>query len=156
MRFNLINLFFKKNESRIEIGGKFLKNFEKNLQNLKNFKSNCIGTALYLTGEISEDIFLDDGDYEHILERMIELDFPLVGCVVGWRDTQNKDFYHMGVVTNLNPFLIINRRGMNGKIEKEHFKTVDKDYSIYVKKRNVKYFVPKTLELQIYEEFFSE
>ena len=87
---------------------------------------------------------------------MIELDFPLVGCVVGWRDTQNKDFYHMGVVTNLNPFLIINRRGMNGKIEKEHFKTVDKDYSIYVKKRNVKYFVPKTLELQIYEEFFSE
>ena len=63
MRFNLINLFFKKNESRIEIGGKFLKNFEKNLQNLKNFKSNCIGTALYLTGEISEDIFLDDGDY---------------------------------------------------------------------------------------------
>ncbi len=148
--------FLRKKEIRENNKG-FHEFIMKKIEDLeKKGVSNCIGTALYLVGEIPNDVCLDEGEYERILDEMTNIDFPLQGSLIGWLDKKDKDLYYMGVVTSEVPFLITNRRGINGKVVfNEPFKKVDKDYSIYSKKREIKYFVPKKLEFQIYEDFFE-
>ena len=94
-------------------------------------RSNCIGTALYLAGEIGNDFFVDTDTVKgRYLNRLRLIDSPAVGCMVAWEDSYKKFIpevalsrldlnpkmfeertivAHMAVVSSLEPFLLAHR-----------------------------------------------
>ena len=86
-------------------------------------RSNCIGTALYIAGEIDYDEVVHPTDtYKSHLKKLELAQAFFLGCLVAWqKDLLLPDYgrvifvAHMGIVTSLNPFLITNRVKANGR-----------------------------------------
>lgn len=54
------------------------------------WRSNCIGTALYVTGEINTDSLVSTIDAKKdYADRMIAINDPVVGCLAAWEDYTN-------------------------------------------------------------------
>lgn len=97
--------------------------------------SNCIGTALYLTGKIPEDLERWPSEFSFFnlcknfdLERIAEPEKLSLAC---WTRKEGDDFYvmHMGVVTGLDPLVITSRHGYQGHfVIDEPFVSVDRRY----------------------------
>ena len=109
-------------------------------------RSNCIGTALFLTGETRSDRYVDTDGVNH-LKALRRVDGPVLGGLIAWQRHKERIVitYHMGVVTSLDPLLITQRNGSDGNFEINNpFKVVDEAYlRHYIP---VECFVPKSLE----------
>jgi len=125
----------------------FYKMIADNRRKLKNNTSNCIGTSLYLVGEIKEDKHLY-GNHNKILEKLKESNTPKLGYLVGW-ENNFKNIYHLAVVVNENPLTLTTRNGINKPVLKNQlFKETDsiyKDSLEYSNKKN-KFFIPSKLQ----------
>lgn len=90
--------------------------------------TNCIGTALFLTGIVDKDKYLDsDGVKREILPNLKRLEQPEEGAIVTWEN--DTSVIHMGVVVSINPLLLTHRlgcyRGANAMlIERDNFEKV--------------------------------
>lgn len=109
-------------------------------------RSNCIGTALFLTGEIRSDRYVDTDDVNS-LKKLRRVDGPVLGGLIAWQHYKKRITitYHLGVVTSLDPLLITHRNGGAGAFEiNEPFGAVNGGYS----RMNVlvECFVPKSFE----------
>jgi hypothetical protein len=101
------------------------------------FRSNCIGTAMYIVGEQQNDTTLSTKtSYGLYLRTLKSIQDPVVGCVAAWvwraewwlnpsrtRIIENNiEIFHMGVVTSSDPLLITHRKSSNGQFI---IKTID-------------------------------
>jgi hypothetical protein len=112
-------------------------------------RSNCIGTALYLSSENSSDKYVDTSyAYQINFQNLKLLDQPVVGCLVAWRNLQNSDgmdVYHAGIVVSIDPLLITHRCGIRGPfIEKEQIENVQEHYS----RLSPSFFLPNALKFE--------
>ncbi len=134
-------------------------------------RSNCIGTALFVTGEIRTDVYVDTSIAKVIyLDKLRTVDMPIVGCIVTWEynssqfsdnmtsrlDAEFKRLLikgihvaHMGIVYSLNPLLVSHRKGYKREfIESQLFMDIDlKDYY----DARITYYIPKELERTLSE-----
>ncbi|MCL5419979.1 MAG: hypothetical protein M1354_03850 [Candidatus Marsarchaeota archaeon] len=107
-------------------------------------RSNCIGTALYIVGEIEEDRHIEPHLAQEYLMGMETVERPELGCLVAWQeevrpivryDASVLRFYgsdaekyeeivrdnsftltlHLGVMTYTDPLLVTSRWGFKGK-----------------------------------------
>jgi hypothetical protein len=121
-------------------------------------RSNCIGTALYISGEEdSDDFFGIHWVHEARLKNLLRPEAPVLGCLVGW---QGKVFpnsptsihnpilvNHLGLVTSLEPLLVTHRNGHRGTfIEGQPFCEID---CIYGNSRaSATFYIPRALALE--------
>ena len=81
-------------------------------------RSNCIGTALYLTCEEKEDVPISGLWAHDYISYLKQTDKPVKGCLISW-ELQLKDatlISHMGVVTSTEPLLITHRAGPGSEV----------------------------------------
>ena len=77
--------------------------------------TNCIGTALFLVGEIDEErVVWDTEEIIRYLSRLKVLEKPEKGCIVSWEDKFSRCINpaHVGIVTNIDPLLVTSRAGI--------------------------------------------
>ena len=111
-------------------------------------RANCVGTARYLLGEETDDVFVPtETGYPTYLAGLKRLKEPAVGCYAVWVwqpykqsdgpiETEKKtgrypinEVYHMGVVASLNPLSITHRECTHGRfIENQPLAELEKDY----------------------------
>ena len=117
--------------------------------------SNCLGTALFVTGEIGEDRKTDvNVAYSKYLERLVRLDSPRVGCLLAWTVNLGglKTVEHMGVVTATEPIVLVTyRAGSSGIImENQPIEAAGGSYhefcSTYSFCCKEEYFLPRALQ----------
>ncbi len=74
-------------------------------------RSNCIGTALYIVGEIANDVPVSTVDaYRIYLKPLLLVESPFIGCLVAWHPDLPPDgsyseceyTVHMGIVTGFD------------------------------------------------------
>ena len=75
---------------------------------------NCIGVALYLTGELRRATFVETRfEASNLLSKLDRLEGPQLGCLIAWQkkdpDPSEEKVLHLGVVTSLDPLLITSR-----------------------------------------------
>ena len=129
------------------------------------FRSNCIGTALYLAGEIGNDFFVDTDTVKgRYLSRLRLIETPVVGCMVAWEESYRKFIpevalsrldldpklfeertivVHMAVVSSLEPFLLAHRDKCRGKfVVGQPFAEVDSGH----KRSKSFFYLPRMLD----------
>lgn len=81
-------------------------------------RSNCLGTALFIVGEVDRDEFIHSCMMPHFLGKMKEIDAPFAGCLVSFEKGADdfREVTHLGVAVSANPPLLANRRGCNGTL----------------------------------------
>lgn len=115
---------------------------------LDSSDTNCIGTALYLTGEIKIDEYLDPCKKNTIkLKKLKEIKKPILGCLVALINEFNKN-YHLAVVVKEKPLMLSTRNGYESFFtRKESFTDTDRLYSkSSYNKKCVKFFLPSKLQ----------
>ncbi|HUB92446.1 MAG TPA: hypothetical protein VL945_00640 [Candidatus Saccharimonadales bacterium] len=92
------------------------------------FRSNCIGTALYIVGMQGHDSYRNPrlilGEEERRLQRIPS---PEIGCLVSWQESltfasekgRPIEVYHMGVVLSTDPIKVAHRDGTKGPFYSE-------------------------------------
>jgi hypothetical protein len=117
--------------------------------------SNCIGAALFISGEIENDCKIDvAAAYSSYLMRLRKVDSPKVGCLIAW--TVNLSglitVEHIGIVTAVQPEVLVTyRMGSSGIIMENQpievaggsYRQFCKTYSFCCKEE---YFLPRVLE----------
>lgn len=81
-------------------------------------RSNCIGTALYLTGIQNEDKFVEITEaYESFFRRLDLREELSLGGIITWEKDFGAliDVIHAGIITSICPFEIMHRRGTDDK-----------------------------------------
>jgi len=111
---------------------------------VKEKVSNCIGTALYLVGEIKKDKFIWEGR-EEIFNKLIKSKKPKLGYLVAW-DNNSFDLAHAAVITGLNPLTIASREGEKGEFLTQYQIEGDKLCVKNHKFTEIKYFIPSKLQ----------
>ena len=117
--------------------------------------SNCIGAALFISGEIEKDckIEVDAARSSHLM-RLRNLDSPRVGCLVAWTVTLNGliTVEHIGIVTAVQPEVLVTyRMGSSGIIREDQpiavaggsYREFCKTYPFCCKEE---YFLPRALQ----------
>jgi hypothetical protein len=110
-------------------------------------KTNCIGTALYLVGEQSQDENVD-AETESIFSRFTESATPETGYLVGWIDKWDR-IYHAAVITKTTPLRVANRHAIG-----EHFShdsSFNETNELHTEEmrgyfKETKYFIPSKLQ----------
>ncbi len=106
-------------------------------------KRNCIGTALYLVGEVDKDGFVYDGPKHGFFDYLPEADSPRRGYLVAWETLG--EVYHAAVVVRQNPLLLASRNGDGGSFKpRQSFKKVNARYGLG--SYNVKFYIPSKLQ----------
>jgi len=98
--------------------------------------TNCIGTALFLAGEVDIDEHIEPLHAKTYLEKLTELQAPEVGSIITWEEETRKGLSveHAGLVVNVDPILITHRPGSyffdcNARVvEAIEFRMVDMAY----------------------------
>jgi hypothetical protein len=117
--------------------------------------SNCIGTALFITGEIEQDRFTDiNTAYKLYLDgHLRKLDAPVVGCLVAWILDFNSfiSTEHMGVITAIkNEVLVTYRKSRAGILmENRPLDVAGGRYAELMKQHDFcrqEYFLPSILQ----------
>jgi hypothetical protein len=123
-------------------------------------KVNCIGTALYLSGEKRRDKFVRPQDADDFLKHLKRLSDPIEGCLVAWQTFYNDRkgrprmyTFHMGVITQTHPVLLITDRVKLGGevIQNQSFAEVNNYWSKGYKglhKLEINYYLPRNLALR--------
>ncbi|MDE1865838.1 MAG: hypothetical protein KGH94_04350 [Candidatus Micrarchaeota archaeon] len=126
-----------------------------NISSGRLFGSNCIGTALYITGERKIDGTVDTFEaHNKYLKSLTEIKNPVVGCLVVWwgetvllgDKTPKINVHHMGVVVSTDPLLVTNREGGDDEArnlvnENESFESLCNQY----RRSKVSFYLPKAL-----------
>jgi hypothetical protein len=101
--------------------------------------SNCIGTALFITGEIKEErVIYPETAYRDHLRTLARNRKPKVGCLVAWHRGYTAE--HMAVIINTEPLLVAHRLGAFGQfLTNVPFEEVDDTNFIKV------YYLPTAL-----------
>jgi hypothetical protein len=110
-------------------------------------RSNCVGTALYLTGDRKKDEYLDPF-VELSVKHLKIAENPTLGCFVTWMTKSSGCVYitHIGVATSLDPLLITHREGADGYfIENQTFDAVTTSYADPNRHGWIAYYLPNTL-----------
>ena len=116
------------------------------LNRVKDKRSNCIGTALFLVEEVKRDRYmLTLRCYEERLRKLKEVSPPQEGCLIAWINTRNLETMHLGIVTNASPILVTSRRGREGSLHlNDPLNEVNDEYR--GKGIEVRYFLPTIIE----------
>lgn len=84
-------------------------------------RSNCRGTALYVTNERPDDVYTGYSEGWKHLDGMDPLEKPILGCIAVWIGYVNEWSWwnkkvprHMGIVTSLDPILVTGRDRYDG------------------------------------------
>lgn len=118
-------------------------------------RSNCIGTALYITGEQLKDKYVDTFTvHELYLAKLQEIQKPVQWCLVAWQHTPSYNdgkiaVPHMAVVTSTNPsfMFIANRRERNGKfVKREPFTLINRIFQDIMGSLTPTFYLPKIFE----------
>lgn len=122
-----------------------------NSRRIKNGKSNCIGTALYLVGETDQDEYLWKG-CQSFFNKMAKSNQPELGYLVVWTNLEDT-IYHAAVITGKAPLTIAMRNGVDGPFyPNTSFEYADNEYKSYLSFKEVKYFVPSKLQKVLEKE----
>lgn len=125
----------------------FLERLQEARQN--GLHCNCIGTALFLTGEKRNDDYIDPSEVYKKLRGLEQLDEPVEGCLIVWHEPdfdKTRWTAHMGVVTLVDPLLVTHRDGYNGSVIADiPFVVVHAKYGACQdgRKRKVGYYMPR-------------
>jgi hypothetical protein len=118
--------------------------------------SNCIGTAMYLSGLQGSDHSVEGDDVIKLKELPI-LSAPVKGCIIAWQNTmrcmgphESVSISHMGIVAYVGgtegEMLITHRDGPNKPfIENQKFSEVNEKYNKYGH-LDVIYYLPPGLD----------
>jgi hypothetical protein len=102
-------------------------------------RSNCIGTALFITGETNTDKLIFTYAAPSYLKELVKIAKPVVGCLVTWECGRSVE--HMAVVVKLKPLLIADRFGAHGPF-RNNVGFDEIDISAYKQR----YYLPKALQ----------
>ena len=113
-------------------------NIESRIAQLKSgkrdIKTNCVGTALFIVGAIPIDSYISpDQTLDYYLSPII-LENPEIGSVVLFSNT-NGVLIHAGVITNLDPLLMIHRWRVDGRVTIDY--PIDNYQEIYRRKNQI-------------------
>ena len=89
-------------------------NLKERIKSLKKSTSNCRGTALFLSGLVDDDRFINEEDFEEKLGHKTKK--PDIGDLVVFRDSTNLPM-HAGVIVETEPLIFIYRKIINGAIK---------------------------------------
>lgn len=141
----------------------FYKMIEDRGKNIKDGKSNCFGTALYLTGEKDID------EYEEIFQskyfkKLKESNKPEKGFLIIWYHEGLTSSYpmHAGVIKNVETLLVSNRRSASGNFHSDD--SLNDLESFYSKNypggrfdsSKFKYLIPPKLQKILEEEIKND
>ncbi len=134
----------------------FYKMIEERERTIENGKSNCFGTALYLTGEKDIDTHEKIVDPQY-LKELQEVQNPEKGFFIVWYD-QNSRPVHIGVIKNSKPLYFSNKTHSQGEFHSNE--TMDSLKEFYQKNfpkfnledKKIKYLVPSKLQKILEEE----
>ncbi|MBI3623615.1 hypothetical protein HY212_06075 [Candidatus Pacearchaeota archaeon] len=75
--------------------------------------ANCIGTALFLAGEVDIDEHIEPSHSRPYFEKLTELHSPEVESIITWEESTRKGISvgHAGLIVGVNPILITHRPG---------------------------------------------
>jgi hypothetical protein len=116
-------------------------------------RANCIGTALYIIGELGEDKYITpySGVKELYLKNLEPIQTPSEYCLIVWACTDCIE--HMGVVTGINPILVTNREHADGEfIVNQGFEKANKPYHPDFRRHrgleipSINYYLPRSPE----------
>jgi len=109
--------------------------------------TNCIGTALFLVGELDKDSLVNPGRIKKLngLKRLVK---PEKGCLIAW-ELRKRVAMHLGVIVRVRPIRVTHREGSfyhdnkhkNYPVTEKDSKTnLDRDYNMltvgYYRPRN--------------------
>lgn len=128
--------------------------FEKRIASCRGtLRSNCRGTALFITGEIKSDRAVDAlfaygrivrGTPKH--PKLRRLDTPVPGCIIVWNEREG-NFDHMGVVISVNPHpRITHRKELNDAfLEGQSLDEATKATEPWSDHCTIAYYLPRAL-----------
>lgn len=106
-------------------------------------ETNCIGTALFITGEIPYEIIVWN-DRKRFFSLLKKAKKSHYGAIMMWHYPEEK-FSHAGVITGLEPLLITYRHGRRGRILIDQpIERVDKEYP--KEEARINLYTPRILE----------
>jgi hypothetical protein len=114
-------------------------------------RSNCIGTALYISGEQPNDRLWDIYSvHASYLQHLAKTRRPILGCLAAWeREYAGSKIAvaHMGVITSLHPLLITERHETVGAfITDQPFPIIHKEYNKGLYAHKVSFYIPNLLQ----------
>lgn len=130
----------------MEIKKDFYKMIAERRRNLEDDCSNCVGTALYLVGEIDNDLHIEHPN--QYIKNLKKTDKQLLGCLIDWEDTIS-GIYHIAVIVKENPLTLSTRNGKNEKfIKNQLFLEVDSIYkeTLWRLKEKNNFYIPSKLQ----------
>lgn len=117
-------------------------------ENTERKQVNCIGTALFITGELSADEGVSTRRaYKFHLKKLEESKNPDIGYLASWEHQKkffHKKIIHLAVITSLNPILMTHRKGFNGPLiigepfsdVKKHYERAEAEIKFYIPRNN--------------------
>jgi hypothetical protein len=111
-------------------------------------RSNCIGTALYITGERSCDRYVDTYKAHPILARLWgPFAKPTPFCLISWEkpnpeSSDGIEVSHFGIVTSVEPLLVTNRFRVRGTFTED---MPFEEANTASESRSVCYYLPRAL-----------
>jgi hypothetical protein len=125
------------------------KEMEKRLAKCENgTDSNCVGTALYIIGQIKEDKYKDTTTvYETYLSYLNVLDKPSKGTIIAWHMSVDGkiETKHMGIVVSTEPVIVASRLGNQGIFDpKLSLETLEEHYAPITALQHV-FYEPKIM-----------
>ena len=111
------------------------------------YPSNCIGTALYLVGEIEEDIDIGVHTAYNNYFRHLNVSLnPQIGSLIAWQHQEPRKIVHCAVITRLEPLEVAHREGCKGTVEtNQPIESVKRTYRHF--KGSLVYYLPRRLTL---------
>ncbi len=110
-------------ENPVDSFSEFMK---ERISQLEMSVSNCIGTALYIVGEIGSDEYLSRKEAKKLISNMKRDIGPKLGYLVLWGSGGVP--FHAGIILMENPFYIVYRTKNNGFLTQSPLD----DYSEYL------------------------
>ena len=122
---------------------------ETTIQDRVKTGSNCVSTALFITGEIDKDKYVNPRTvYSSVLKKLQKIESPRLGCIVAWTFDLGSSIYveHMAVVTATVPHtLVTHRKALVGSlVENQPIEVVGLPAKLNYCKEE--YFLPKNIK----------
>jgi hypothetical protein len=113
---------------------------------------NCASTALFITGEIDKDKYVNPKTvYSTFLRKLQKIESPRLGCIVAWTFDLGSSVYveHMAVVTATAPHILVtHRKALVGDlVENQPIEVVGLPAKLNYCKEE--YFLPKNIKSMI-------
>jgi hypothetical protein len=111
-------------------------------------RSNCRGTALFISGVLDSDIPIRADQVNKYLNPEKAKTGPKIGSLIGWHAIADGRMLHLAVVTSPDPLLLTHRDGSLGRFkENQAFNEMDAAYKLVIACRTVIYTAKPKAEL---------